>query len=254
MRAFALAMVVVLGACEPSAQPGKVDESGVFDAAQYDGDAVAVQPSDTAATSDTVPGSDTANADAAKTGDATAEIAASKCAGQPQCLKPAKDGCAVGGGACAAKLGITLDESDLASGADVVLAGGSVPTGGIIDVMVSIRNLAELPHAAALHVQSVTLDYQGVKGEKTPALACWKDDLSQPCAQTQWQDVVPADFMTMDDALGYVDTLVVRFTRQDDKAREATLHLHLGGDPAWEKMVPAQIVEIVKRDRLFGWK
>ena len=26
------------------------------------------------------------------------------------------------------------------------------------------------------------------------------------------------------------------------------------GDPAWEKMVPAQIVEIVKRDRLFGWK
>ena len=32
------------------------------------------------------------------------------------------------------------------------------------------------------------------------------------------------------------------------------LALIQGGDAAWEKMVPAQIVDIVRRDRLFGWK
>ena len=27
-----------------------------------------------------------------------------------------------------------------------------------------------------------------------------------------------------------------------------------GGDPAWEKLVPPQIADVVKRDRLFGYR
>lgn len=172
--------------------------------------------------------------------DAKTDVKPVGCAGAPLCLATDKPGCAATGEPCSAAVHVVDGTGQSLDGATtaLIVALGSVPIGGIVDLEVRIANNGGDTTAAALHIASVSFDYQPVGSSENAAtgklaLACWDSGMEKPCGQATLLDMVP-DYFTPKSDQTWTELVRIRFTHLDEQPRQGLLHLKFTGDPAWE--------------------
>lgn len=107
------------------------------------------------------------------------------------------------------------------------LPSANLAPGGTLDMLFTVRNLADKATAAALRIDKVALTYLPLSPDEgqdgTMAIECWTADGTQPCHLAKWPDVVPPPHASLGVSEAH---FLSRVRKIDDKPRHAKLILN----------------------------